>query len=212
MAYEFLREKVLQRDENGEFALWKGIVAGMSAGAAGQFIANPTDVVKVQMQMDGKRVAQGKKPHFSGTMHAMKTIYGQRGFKGMWRGWVPSCQRAGLVQLGDLTTYDYAKQKLKNQGGIEEGPMLHALSSACAGLVAAGMGTPADVIKTRVMNQPVDAAGKGECCTHHAHAAHALPHRTHHLSSFAPPRTAGVGLPGARPMMLPMMPTGMCSF
>ena len=84
-----------------------------------------------------------------------------QGFKGMWRGWVPSCQRAGLVQLGDLTTYDYAKQKLKNQGGIEEGPVLHAMSSAVAGLVAAGMGTPADVIKTRVMNQPVDAAGKG---------------------------------------------------
>jgi len=133
----------------------------MSAGAAGQFIANPTDVVKVQMQMDGKRVAQGKKPLFSSTAHAIKTIYGQRGFKGMWRGWVPSCQRAGLVQLGDLTTYDYAKQKLKNQAGVEEGPLLHAMSSGVAGLVAAGMGTPADVIKTRVMNQPVDAAGKG---------------------------------------------------
>ena len=43
---------------------------------------------QVQMQMDGKRVSQGKKPHFNGTMHAMKTIYGQRGFAGMWRGWV----------------------------------------------------------------------------------------------------------------------------
>lgn len=30
----------------------------------------------------------------------------------------------------------------------------------CAGLVGAVMATPADVIKTRVMNQPIDAAGR----------------------------------------------------
>lgn len=33
-------------------------------------------------------------------------------------------------------------------------------NSICAGLVAAIMGTPADVVKTRVMNQPTDSQGK----------------------------------------------------
>lgn len=32
--------------------------------------------------------------------------------------------------------------------------------SACSGLVAATMGTPADVIKTRIMNQPTDDKGR----------------------------------------------------
>jgi solute carrier family 25 (mitochondrial uncoupling protein), member 27 len=32
--------------------------------------------------------------------------------------------------------------------------------SCCAGLVAATMGTPADVVKTRIMNQPTDIKGK----------------------------------------------------
>ena len=36
-----------------------------------------------------------------------------------------------------------------------------AMSSAVAGLVAATMGAPADVIKTRIMNQPTDAQGRG---------------------------------------------------
>jgi len=31
--------------------------------------------------------------------------------------------------------------------------------SICAGLVAATLGTPADVVKTRVMNQPTDKNG-----------------------------------------------------
>ena len=38
----------------------------------------------------------------------------------------------------------------------------HAMSSVAAALTAATMGTPADVIKTRIMNQPLDSNGKGE--------------------------------------------------
>lgn len=34
--------------------------------------------------------------------------------------------------------------------------LVHIMSSMCAGLVGATMATPADVIKTRIMNQPTD--------------------------------------------------------
>ena len=40
--------------------------------------------------------------------------------------------------------------------------MTHAMSSIAAALTAATMGTPADVIKTRIMNQPLDSNGKGK--------------------------------------------------
>ena len=130
-----------------------------------------------------------------GIVDAFVTIGRQGGVSGLWKGVVPNCQRAGLVQLGDLTTYDAAKQRIMGLGkprrlvseesllsplvdfpgwkelrtktecraaGVQDGPVLHALSSAVAGLVAATMGTPADVIKTRVMNQPTDPqTGKG---------------------------------------------------
>lgn len=101
------------------------------------------------MQLDGKRVAQGLKPKFRGVFHAFATVYKEGGVRGMWRGWVPTVQRAALVQLGDLTTYDFAKQTFMNDAGMKDGPLLHACSSAVAGLVAATMGAPADVIKTR---------------------------------------------------------------
>ena len=66
---------------------------------------------------------------------------------------MPNCQRAALVQVGDLTTYDAVKQLLRRRFGVADGPLLHAACSAAAGLVAATLGAPADVIKTRVMNQ-----------------------------------------------------------
>ena len=58
------------------------------------------------MQADGKRVLAGHAPRYSGIGDAFATIYRQGGMKGLWKGVVPNCQRAGLVQLGDLTTYD----------------------------------------------------------------------------------------------------------
>ena len=39
-------------------------------------------------------------------------------------------------------------------------PTVHVLASTCAGFVAAVLATPADVIKTRVMNQPIDEQGR----------------------------------------------------
>ena len=69
----------------------KGIVAGMSSGAIGQFIANPTDLVKVQMQTDGKRIAAGKQPLYRGTAHAVKVcvcvcVWGGQGGRWVLRG------------------------------------------------------------------------------------------------------------------------------
>eukprot|EP00039_Didymoeca_costata_P003747 m.69461 g.69461 ORF g.69461 m.69461 type:complete len:305 (+) comp12057_c0_seq2:107-1021(+) len=160
MFYELLRENVFKRDADGNFPLWKGMLAGMTAGAAGQFIATPTDVLKVQLQMDGKRISQGQKPNFNGTWDCLRKLHGEGGILRLWRGWLPSCQRAALVQLGDLTAYDYIKHSLMRKFEMKDGPVLHASASAGAGLVAATMGTPADVIKTRVMNQPYEN-GKG---------------------------------------------------
>jgi solute carrier family 25 uncoupling protein 27 len=92
-SYELLREKVLLKDENGHFPLWKGIVAGFSSGVIGQAIASPTDLVKVQMQADGKRVAAGHAPRYTGIGNAFSTIYRQGGVSGLWKGVIPNCQR-----------------------------------------------------------------------------------------------------------------------
>ena len=43
----------------------KAIPTGMISGAAAQFLASPTDLVKVQMQMEGKRQLEGLKPRLT---------------------------------------------------------------------------------------------------------------------------------------------------
>ena len=86
------------------------------------------------------------------------------GVPGLWKGCVPNVQRAALVNLGYLTGYDQTKQILTTSA-IELSPeskVTHGISSIVSGLVAATLGTPADVLKTRVMNQPLDQNGKGQ--------------------------------------------------
>lgn len=46
------------------FYIRKAVVGGMSSGAIGQFLASPTDLVKVQMQMEGRRILEGKPPKY----------------------------------------------------------------------------------------------------------------------------------------------------
>ena len=40
-------------------------MGGMTAGAVGQFLASPADLVKVQMQMEGRRRVEGRKPRYA---------------------------------------------------------------------------------------------------------------------------------------------------
>jgi len=163
-AYEEIRNRLDKIDDKGHhtgFPLWKKVVAGMMAGGFGQFFASPTDLVKTQIQMEGKRRLMGYEPRVHGMMDALKNILAESGVRGLWRGCWPNVQRAALVNLGDLSTYDSVKRAILENTTLEDNSLTHCLSSACAGLVGAVLGTPADVVKARVMNQPTDKHGRG---------------------------------------------------
>uniref|UniRef100_A0AAY4AVH3 Mitochondrial uncoupling protein 4 n=2 Tax=Denticeps clupeoides TaxID=299321 RepID=A0AAY4AVH3_9TELE len=161
LAYEQFRESRVGRNEDGSFPLWKAVFGAVLSGALGQFLASPTDLVKVQMQMEGRRRLEGKPPRVRGAYHAFVKILSEGGIRGLWAGWVPNVQRAALVNLGDLTTYDTVKHFLLRNTSVPDNSACHAVASTCSGLVAAAMGTPADVVKTRIMNQPRDLHGRG---------------------------------------------------
>lgn len=159
VTYDSLRRKL--RNGSNDFALWKSALSGVGAGALAQWLASPADLVKVHIQMEGKRRLMGMEPRVHGAAHAFREIVARGGIAGLWKGSVPNVQRAALVNLGDLTTYDTVKHFVMKKTGLPDCHLVHVISSICAGLVAATMGTPADVVKTRVMNQPTDLHGNG---------------------------------------------------
>ncbi|XP_050498350.1 mitochondrial uncoupling protein 4-like [Diabrotica virgifera virgifera] len=160
--YTQMREFYLKRHPDQKtFGFLQGALAGLTAGGIGQYLANPADLIKVQIQMEGKRRLLGLPPRVHGVPDAFIKIYDAGGIRGLWKGWVPSVQRAALVTLGDLATYDLSKRFLQKHTNLPDEWLLHALSSCCAGFAAAILSTPADLIKSRVMNQPTDSQGRG---------------------------------------------------
>eukprot|EP00092_Neocalanus_flemingeri_P064447 GFUD01078206.1.p1 GENE.GFUD01078206.1~~GFUD01078206.1.p1 ORF type:complete len:337 (+),score=82.13 GFUD01078206.1:252-1262(+) len=159
-AYEEIRNQLSKKDKDG-FSLWKKVVAGMMAGGIGQLMASPTDLIKTQIQMEGRRRLMGEPPRVDGMVDAFRKIVKQGGVTGLWRGCWPNVQRAALVNLGDLSTYDSVKSSILDNTTLEDNSVTHCLSSGCAGLVGAIMGTPADVVKARIMNQATDEYGRG---------------------------------------------------
>lgn len=158
--YEQLRDAWQARSPplaSGSVELLPKLAMGLTAGALGQLVAVPADLVKVQMQAAGSGSAARKHVEGNtrqlGLLGTLRHILSVEGIAGLWRGAGPAVQRAALVNLGELATYDQAKHTLLSLQLVPEGLPAHVASSVASGLVASLVSTPADVIKTRLMAQ-----------------------------------------------------------
>ena len=167
VAYEALRSHVADGEHEPGVAVKMAL--GATAGMLGQTVAVPADVLKVRLQAAGA-AAGGAHRSSGGMAAAAAAIWRAEGAAGFWRGGLPAVQRAGLVNLGELATYDAAKRwaaahappGLATACGCAraaDAPPVHVFSALASGFVACAASTPADVVKTRLMAQRRDGAG-----------------------------------------------------
>jgi hypothetical protein len=77
--------------------IWARIAAGAIAGGSASAIANPTDVIKVRVQADGRNALLGAPPRYAGCMDAARSIWREEGPRAFYRGVLPNVQRACVV-------------------------------------------------------------------------------------------------------------------
>ncbi|VDN25928.1 unnamed protein product [Gongylonema pulchrum] len=53
--YEVMRAAMFDETKQAVFPMWQSAICGLVSGAVAQFLASPTDLVKVQMQTEGLR-------------------------------------------------------------------------------------------------------------------------------------------------------------
>ncbi|KAL3829876.1 hypothetical protein ACJIZ3_018678 [Penstemon smallii] len=150
VGYEHLRRNFVS--DNSASFYSKALIGGIS-GAIAQVIASPADLIKVRMQADSRTVSQGLQPRYSGLFDAFTKIVRAEGVVGLWKGVDPNVQRAFLVNMGELACYDHAKRFIVNNQICNDNIYAHTLSSIMSGLSATALSCPADVVKTRMMNQ-----------------------------------------------------------
>eukprot|EP00939_MAST-03C_sp_MAST-3C-sp1_P003570 g3570.t1 len=147
--YPHVRSFFASGDEDP--TLFQRACAAAATGTLGSFFANAVDVVKIR-QFDNP----SKYPTLFG---AFADIVTKEGLVGglLIRGVSASAPRGAAIAMGEVTTYDYTKHKLKanveyfQSRGDDEPFVLHAITSMITGVVATTVASPFDVLKTRVM-------------------------------------------------------------
>ena len=74
------------------------------------------------------------------------------GPKGLWVGWGPNVMRNSIINAAELAAYDQLKQ-VAMQFGMPDGLPTHIFCAFGAGFTALIVGSPVDVLKTRIMNR-----------------------------------------------------------
>jgi solute carrier family 25 aspartate/glutamate transporter 12/13 len=103
---------------------------------------NPMEIVKIRMQVAGEIQSQAKSER---TIKIVKEL----GFMGLYKG-VRACLLRDIpFSMIYFPTYSHAKKQLADENG-HNSPMSLFMAGFIAGVPAAGLCTPADVIKTRI--------------------------------------------------------------
>ncbi|KAF9940809.1 hypothetical protein BGZ65_006028 [Modicella reniformis] len=198
-----LRESTYSTIRLGSYDLFKGIYSGMgpksmrggeettalvklasglTSGLLGSVIANPTDLIKGEVQRLFEEKAgficstlivrlqaywPSGKPRYASILAACKSIYIEEGIPGLYRGVIPTATRAMVVTASQLASYDTIKHwllKRRDHNGearFREGYLTHFCASTAAGLVSSITTSPIDTIKVRYMNQQFSSSGRG---------------------------------------------------
>jgi solute carrier family 25 uncoupling protein 27 len=151
--YPSVRRSLLSASEDSTTApLWKRTAAGAVTGVVAQALAQPTDVIKVRLQADGRLRLSGGAARYTGVAHAFREVVRTDGVRGLYVAMGSSVWRAGIINAVGISSYDHTKQSAVRAFG--DNLSSHTIAALVCGAVTAVVSCPLDVVKTRVINNP----------------------------------------------------------
>lgn len=136
---DLVRDKLM--DKNGNIPLWGEIVAGCCAGGSQVIFTNPLEIVKIRLQVAGE-IAGGAKVR---AWNVVKDL----GLLGLYKGARACFLRDIPFSAIYFPMYAHTKAKFADENGYNH-PLTLLAAGMIAGMPAAALVTPADVIKTRL--------------------------------------------------------------
>jgi len=124
-------------------------VAGAITGGVGSLVGNPFDVLKT--------LSQANKGQAVPLTSLIGEMYQNQGIGGFYRGVEVNVMRACILNATKMGVYDLTKGYVTEYTGWERSDVRTAFSSAfVAGFFMTCTVSPADNLRTRLMNQPTD--------------------------------------------------------
>ncbi|XP_012286081.1 calcium-binding mitochondrial carrier protein Aralar1 isoform X2 [Orussus abietinus] len=136
---DFVRDKFM--DKNGNLPLAGEIISGACAGGSQVIFTNPLEIVKIRLQVAGEIAGGSKVKAWS--------VVKELGLFGLYKGARACFLRDVPFSAIYFPMYAHTKAQMADEGGYNT-PLSLLASGAIAGVPAAALVTPADVIKTRL--------------------------------------------------------------
>ncbi|KAF8610071.1 dicarboxylic acid transporter [Ceratobasidium sp. AG-I] len=135
------------------------MIAGGIAGGLGGIAGNPADVLLVRMTTDEVRPPKDRF-NYKNAVDGLIRLVREEGVSALGRGLSANVTRAVLMNCSQLASYDFFKSMILHSTyvDVKDGIVLHASCSVMSGLVATTICSPADVIKSRVMQSADNAS------------------------------------------------------
>lgn len=149
--YEYLKEEYQSRYKHMPTTAAL-LPMSMISGALGGLVGNPSDVVNIRMQNDST-LPVSQRRNYRNAFDGIIRIGRHEGILSLFRGLTPNLVRGVLMTASQVVTYDIAKGLLVDVFSLDGlKKSTHFSASLMAGLVATTVCSPADVVKTRIMN------------------------------------------------------------
>ncbi|KAF4986988.1 hypothetical protein FDECE_15653 [Fusarium decemcellulare] len=146
----------LKQREGPEPSFLSLIAMAVSSGFVGGIAGNFADVLNVRMQNDVALPIHQRR-NYKHAIDGAVRMAREEGVASYFRGWLPNSSRAALTTASQLATYDVAKKLLMEHTPLGDTLTTQLSASFIAGLTAATVTSPIDVIKTRVMSSKDNA-------------------------------------------------------
>lgn len=151
--YEEMKSRMTHDGKPPSFP--KLILLASVSGFIGGISGNAADVLNVRMQHDAALPVEQRR-NYKHAIDGMLRMAKEEGLGSWFRGVLPNSMRAAAMTASQLASYDIFKRLLISMTPMEDSLATHFTASFAAGVTAATVTSPIDVIKTRVMS----ASGK----------------------------------------------------
>jgi dicarboxylate transporter 10 len=145
--YEEMKSRYGKADPSFPMLIVMASTSGFVGGVAGNF----ADVLNVRMQHDASLPLEQRR-NYKHAVDGMIRMAREEGMLSWFRGWLPNSCRAAAMTASQLASYDVVKRALLDYTPLKDNLTTHFSASFLAGLVAATVTSPIDVIKTKVMS------------------------------------------------------------